>query len=181
MTSAERRESVRQFINRWQGRGNENQDARSYWIEIFTDILGIDNVTQRVEFEKPVYVGGHKRNIDVYVPETHVLIEQKSLGIALDKPSLQSGGDMLTPYGQAKRYNDNLPYNEKARWIITSNFAEIWIYDMDAQIPEPFKLTLIDLQNKYPKLDILIKTEVKKLTDEMRVSIDAGKLVGQTR
>ena len=52
---------------------------------------------------------------------------------------------------------------------------------MDAQIPEPFKLTLIDLQNKYPKLDILIKTEVKKLTDEMRVSIDAGKLVGQTR
>ena len=97
MTSAERRESVRQFINRWQGRGNENQDARSYWIEIFTDILGIDNVTQRVEFEKPVYVGGYKRNIDVYVPETHVLIEQKSLGIALDKPSLQSGGDMLTP------------------------------------------------------------------------------------
>ena len=78
-----------------------------------------------------MYVDGHKRHIDAYVPETHVLIEQKSYGISLDKSGFQSGGDQLTPYEQAKRYNDNLPYNEKARWIVISNFGEIWIYDMD--------------------------------------------------
>ena len=31
---------------------------------------------------------------------------------------MNSGSVELTPYDQAKRYNDNLPYNEKARWII---------------------------------------------------------------
>ena len=179
MTSAERREAVRQFINRWRGKGNEKQHSRSYWIELFTDVVGADNPTQRIEFEKDVIVDGRTKNIDVYVPETRVLIEQKSIGIDLSKKEKQSDGAMLTPYEQGKRYNDNLPLSEKARWIITSNFAEIWIYDMEARIPEPFKLTLTDLQNKYTKLDLLVEEEVEKLTDEMRVSIDAGKLVGQ--
>lgn len=66
---------------------------------------------------------GNTKRIDVYIPETRIIIEQKSLGIALDKKVHQSGGLNLTPYEQAKRYNDNLPFDEKARWIITSNFA----------------------------------------------------------
>ena len=36
--------------------------------------------------------------IDVYIPETKVIIEQKSRGIALDKKIPQSGGIELTPY-----------------------------------------------------------------------------------
>ena len=180
MTDAERREAVRQFIRKWSDpkNGNENQHARSYWIEVFKNILGIDDVTDRLDFEKNVIVDGHTKHIDAYIPETHVLIEQKSKGIALDKPGLQSGGDKLTPYEQAKRYNDNLAYDEKARWIVTSNFSEIWIYDMNTQTPEPLKLSLTDLQNKYSLLDFLVKKEVKKLTDEMEVSIKAGEIVG---
>ena len=180
MTDAERREAVRQFIRKWSdpNNGNENQHARSYWIEVFKNILSVDNVTDRLDFEKNVIVDGHTRHIDAYIPETHVLIEQKSKGISLDKPGLQSGGDKLTPYEQAKRYNDNLAYDEKARWIVTSNFSEIWIYDMNTQTPEPLKLSLTDLQNKYSLLDFLVKKEVKKLTDEMAVSIKAGEIVG---
>ena len=180
MTDAERREAVRQFIRKWSdpNKGNENQHARSYWIEVFKNILGAEDVTDRLDFEKNVIVDGHTKHIDAYIPETHVLIEQKSKGISLDKPGLQSGGDKLTPYEQAKRYNDNLAYEEKARWIVTSNFSEIWIYDMNTQIPEPLKLSLTDLQNKYSLLDFLVKKEVKKITDEMEVSIKAGEIVG---
>ena len=180
MTDAERREAVRQFIRKWSdpNNGNENQHARSYWIEVFKDILGADNVTDRIDFEKNVIVDGHTKHIDAYISETHVLIEQKSKGIALDKPGVQSGGDKLTPYEQAKRYNDNLAYDEKARWIVTSNFSEIWIYDMNTQTPEPLKLSLTELQNKYSLLYFLVKKEVKKITDEMEVSIKAGEIVG---
>ena len=183
MTDAERREAVRQFIRKWSdpNNGNENQHARSYWIEVFKNILGADDVTDRLDFEKNVIVDGHTKHIDAYIPETHVLIEQKSKGIALEKPGLQSGGDKLTPYEQAKRYNDNLAYDEKARWIVTSNFSEIWIYDMNTQTPEPLKLSLTDLQNKYSLIDFLIKKEVKKLTDEEQVSKDAGAIVGLLR
>ena len=57
MTDAQQREAARQFFYRWNGKGREDEDARSYWIEILTNILGFDRVTERVDFEKKV-VGG---------------------------------------------------------------------------------------------------------------------------
>ena len=178
MNDAQQREAARQFFYRWNGKGREDEDARSYWIEILQNILGVENVTERVDFEKKV-VGpdGNTKKIDVYIPETHVLIEQKSLGIALDKP--QAGHDGMTPYEQAKMYDNGLPFDEKARWIVVSNFAEIWIYDMNQRKPEPVRLALADLQSKYHMLDFLVNKETKKVTDEMKLSLDAGRLVGQ--
>ncbi len=178
MTEAQQREGARQFYYRWNGKGREDEDARSYWIEILTNILGVERVTERVDFEKKV-IGpdGNTKRIDVYIPETHVLIEQKSLGIALDKPQAGHGG--MTPYEQAKMYDNGLIRSEKARWIVTSNFAEIWIYDMEQRKPEPVKLALADLQAKYHMLDFLVNKETKKITDEMKLSLDAGRLVGK--
>ena len=178
MTDAEQREAARQFANKWKGRGREDEDGRSYWIDFLSNVLGMANVTDRVEFEKKVVVDGNTKRIDVYIPETHVLIEQKSLGKALDQKIMNSGSVELTPYDQAKRYNDNLPYNEKARWIITSNFSDIWIYDMNARVPEAVKISLGEIPGKYPLLDILIKKDVQKIFHEMEVSIKAGDIVG---
>lgn len=178
MTDAERREASRQFYNKWVNRGKEDEDDRSYWLDILTRILGVENATDHIDFQKKVIVDGNTKRIDVYIPETRIIIEQKSLGIALDKKVHQSGGLNLTPYEQAKRYNDNLPFDEKARWIITSNFAEIWIYDMNMRIPEPVKITLDDLQSKYNSLDILINKEQTHVSLEMQISEKAGDLVG---
>ncbi len=169
MTDAGQREAARQFVNKWRGKGNEDEDGRSYWIDLLHNVLGMENVTDRVDFEKKVYVDGNRKRIDAYLPETRVLIEQKSLGKALDQKIHNSGDIDLTPYEQAKRYNDNLSFSEKARWIITSNFAQIWIYDMDQSNSKNFalvKLELADLQTKYPVLDFLIKDEVKELSNE---------------
>lgn len=82
MTDARQREVARQFFYKWNGKGREDEDARSYWIDILQDILGADHVTDRVDFEKKV-VGpdNNTKRIDVYIPETSILIEQKSLGI----------------------------------------------------------------------------------------------------
>ena len=182
MTDAEQREAARQFVNKWRGNGNEDEDGRSYWIDLLQNVLGMEKVTDRVDFEKKVYVDGNKKRIDVYIPETRVIIEQKSLGIALDQKIHNSGDVDLTPYEQAKRYNDNLSFSEKARWIITSNFAQIWIYDMDQANSKdfaPVKIELTDLQSKYPLLDFLIKKEVKEISHEMEISIQAGDIVGK--
>lgn len=178
MTDAERREASRQFYNKWVGRGKEDEDDRSYWLDILDRVLGVEDATDRIDFQKKVIVDGHTKRIDAYIPETKVIIEQKTLGIALDKKGHQSGGIELTPYEQAKRYNDNLPYDEKARWIVTSNFAEIWIYDMNTRVPEPIKLQLSDLQAKYSMLDFLINQEQTHITQEMEISVKAGELVG---
>ena len=178
MTDAQQREAARQFYYRWKDHGNEDEDARSYWLEFLTNILGVERATERVSFEKKVIgADGNTKRIDVYIPETRVLIEQKSFGIALDKPQAGHGGK--TPYEQAKEYDNGLPFDEKARWIVTSNFAEIWVYDMNTRRPEPVKLALSDLPVKYHILDFLVNKETKKVTDEMKLSLDAGRLVGQ--
>lgn len=180
MTDAQQREAARQFFYKWNGKGKEDEDARSYWIEILANILGVERVTDRVAFEKKVIGGdGNTKRIDVYIPETHVVIEQKSLGIPLDKP--QAGHDGMTPYEQAKMYDNYLQFDERARWIVTSNFAEIWIYDRNAAKPEPVKITLADLPSKYHMLDFLVNKETKKISEEVELSKKAGELVGKIR
>ena len=52
MTDTEQREAARQFFYKWNGKGKEDEDARSYWIDILVNIFGVDHVTDRVEFEK---------------------------------------------------------------------------------------------------------------------------------
>lgn len=181
MTDSEKREGARRFYQKWVGRGEEDKDDRSYWLDILQRVLGAADATDRVDFQKSVVVNGNSKRIDGYIRETSVIIEQKSLGIPLDKKIHQSDGTDLTPYEQAKRYNDNLPRSEKARWIVISNFAEIWIYDMEATVPEKSvtKLTIADLQNQYSLLDFLLKKEVKKITKETELSLKAGELVGK--
>lgn len=108
MTDAEQREAARQFVNRWMGKGKEDEDGRSYWIDLLTNVLGMDNVTERLNFEKKVVIDGNTKRIDVYIPETRVIIEQKSLGKALDQKIRNSGDVDLTPFEQADRYNGSV-------------------------------------------------------------------------
>ncbi len=179
MTDAEKREAARKFYYKWKDRGKEDEDDHSYWFDLLNNVMGMERVTDNIDFQKKVIVDGHTKKIDAYISATRVLIEQKSKGIPLDKPLKQSGGIELTPYEQAKRYNDNLPFKEKARWIVTSNFSEIWLYDMDEKVPKPVKLKLDELQTKYSMLDFLIDQGKKKINIEMEVSLKAGELVGK--
>lgn len=181
MTSAEKRDAARQFYQKWHDRGREDEDDRSYWLDILQRIMGAGDATDRVEFQKKVIVSGNQKEIDLYIPETKIIIEQKSLGIPLDKKIRQSDGALLTPYEQGKRYNDNLPFSEKARWIVTSNFEEIWVYDMDERIPEQsvVKISIRDLQSQYALLDFLLEKKVKKISREVELSQEAGSLVGK--
>lgn len=176
--SAGRREAVRQFYNKWLNKGKEDEDDRSFWIDFLQNVLGIDNATDRIEFQKKV-IGhdGNTKRIDAYIPETRVLIEQKSLKVDLSKP--QQGHDKMTPYEQAKMYDNSLPVSEKARWIILSNFAEIWVYDMDQRKPEPVKFLLSELPNKYSEFNFLISQRQQAVrNEEMEVSVKAGEFVG---
>ena len=177
MTDTERREAARQFYQKWVNRGKEDEDDRSYWIDFLQDVMDVDHVTDRIEFQKKV-IGpdGNTKRIDAYIPETRVLIEQKSLNIDLSKP--QQGHNGMTPYEQAKMYDNSLPVSEKAKWIILSNFAEIWVYDMDTRVPEPTKFTLAEIQTKYSLFEFLINQKQQKISQEMEISVKAGEFVG---
>jgi len=123
------------FIEHWTGKGNEKQDTQKYWIELLS-ALGVSDPTRHAYFERPVRVKGKQKYIDVLIPSAKVLVEQKSLDVDLDKAELQSDGESLTPYEQGKRYADNLRLSDKPNWIVTCNFKELRVYDMDVDQPE---------------------------------------------
>ncbi len=174
------KQGLTKFIEKWSGRGREDEDDRSYWIDLFQNVYCQSDVTDRIDFQKKVIGSdGNTKRIDAYIPETNIIIEQKSLGIALDKP--QTGHKGLTPYEQAKEYDNGLPRSEKARWIVTSNFEEIWVYDMEKRKPEDdiIKIELSKLDKDYPMLQFLFDPQVEQIRRELKVSQEAGNRIGK--
>lgn len=132
------------FSRAWKHRGNEKSDTQSFWLALLRNVFGVSKPEEYIQFEKRVKVDGNTKFIDAYIPHTLVLIEQKNYGKDLLKEILQSDKTNLTPYQQAKRYSDNLKRSEKPNWIITCNFKEFYIYDMERPNNEP---THIELEN----------------------------------
>lgn len=169
------------FKARWAGRGNEDSDTQSFWTDFLHDICGVEwpnNIIKRenhVELDKK-----HRGSIDIYIPSTRVLIEQKSLGVDLNKPIPQSDGTYLTPFEQAKRYSDQgLGVDDKARWIVACNFKEFYIYDMREPHPKPEIIELANLDKEFNKFAFLVdaNAQAPKEIRELEISVKAGELV----
>ena len=179
MTVSEQKTAAKKFSKYWKYKGDEKQETARFWIELLGNVLGITDPTKFIEFEKPVIVEKNQKYIDGYISSTKVLIEQKGAHVKLGCSAVQSDGEKLTPYGQAFRYNNYLPYEEKAKWIIVSNFKEILIYNMNTPNGEPEQILLKDLPKELYRLEILVKTDSEHIQKEMEVSLQAGELVGK--
>ena len=64
MTDTEQRSAATKFYNDWRGIGNEKSDCHRFWIDFFTNVLGIEDVLKKIEFEKSVVVNGQTKYID---------------------------------------------------------------------------------------------------------------------
>ena len=177
MKDTEKRLSAKAFFEYWQDKGYEKGESQPFWLSLLRDVLGVDHPEQFINFEEQVRLD-HTSFIDGFIPSTHVMIEQKSKGKDLRKPIKQSDGTLLTPFGQAKRYSAELPYSQRPRWIITCNFEEFLVYDMEKPNSEPESTLLKDLEKEYYRLMFIVDTGDENLKKEMEISIKAGELVG---
>ena len=91
MTTVEQKKNLKDFVERWRGRGYEKGDTQQFWLQL----LGAVGYEQKdsVLFEQRVGNGGF---IDVWVRDANVMIEQKSIEVDLDKPEPRQG-EMKTP------------------------------------------------------------------------------------
>lgn len=177
MTEAQQRQAVRKFIADWAGHGDEKQDTSRFWMGLLRNVFGIEEPEKFMEFELPVKLA-HTSFIDGYIPQTRVLIEQKSRGISFKKGLKQSDGQLLTPYQQARRYAGYLPFNQTPRWIVVCNFEAFEIHDMNFPNGEPEVIPLADLEKEVHRLQFLVDTGNTTIQKEMEVSLQAGELVG---
>lgn len=178
MTDTERRNAATKFYNDWHGVGDEKSDSQRFWIDFFTNVLGIEDVLQKIEFEKRVVVDGQTKYIDAYIPETRVLIEQKSIDRDLNTKMLQSDGSKRTPFEQGRNYAQWMIPNETPLWIVTCNFKSFEIHDMNKPNEPAVVILLEEVRNKLPLFDFMFKKEVKELSHEMEISVKAGEIVG---
>lgn len=171
------RAAAKQFAEYWQGKGYEKGQSQPFWLSLLRDVYGVEHPEEFISFEDQVHLD-HTSFIDGSISATHVLIEQKSLDKDLDAPILQSSGVKLTPFQQAKRYSAELSYSERPRWIVTCNFAQFRVYDMEHPNSEPAVIYLKDLEEDYYRLQFLVDTENTEIKKEEAVSFQAGELVG---
>ena len=177
MDSRNQKENIKEFVRRWSAQtGAEEEQDRSFWIEFMQDCLGVLNATKLLDFQRKV--GGRK--IDVFYEDMKILIEQKGKGIDLDKPSIRSKrvGEE-TPFQQAKWYADNMPNSIRPDWIITCNFDEFRIYDLNHPENGYVQVLLQELPDQIHLFSFFTDKSNSRLVKEKELSVRAGELVGE--
>ncbi len=178
MTDKQQKQAAKAFSEYWKDKGYEKGQSQAFWLELLGNVYGVENPAHYISFEDRVHLD-HTSFIDGYIPATKVLIEQKGLGKSLNKAIKQSDGSLLTPFQQAKRYIAELPLSKHPRWVITCNFGEFYIYDMEKPHGEPEIIKLADLETEYYRMNFLVNKESEILARELELSIQAGDIVGK--
>ena len=167
------------FAARWEGKGYERGESQLFWADLLTNVYGVENLPGFLRYEEQVASMVDSTNfIDVHIPSTKVLIEQKSINIDLRKP-VKRGDGYITPFLQAKLYIVNMRQSEHPKWVVTCNFKSFLVYDMDQPNSEPEELLLKDLATEYYRLKFLVDVQSEHISKEMEVSMQAGDIVGK--
>lgn len=179
MNEMEQKKAAKEFSERWKDRGYEKGESQKYWIDLLSNVLGVSNATEFIEFEDTVHIDKSTGFIDGFIDKTKVLIEQKSIEKDLRKTIKQSDGSLLNPFQQAKRYSSELPYDDRPRWIVTCNFKSMLVYDMNNSNGEPEEILLQNLSKEYYRLSFLVDSKNEHIKKEEELSFKAGELVGK--
>ena len=177
MTEKERKQRAKEFAEYWKDKGYEKGESQKFWLTFLRDVLGVEKPEQLITFEETVK-SEHTKFVDGWIDSTKVLIEQKSATVDLRRPIRQADGSLLTTFQQALKYNNARPYSKKARWIITCNFVEFLIYDMEKPNGEPDSILLKDLYKECYRMQFIAEQKSEYLHKEEQISLKAGEIVG---
>lgn len=168
------------FAESWAGRGDEKSDTQQYWRDLLDKVLLIPDTSDRqvLWFERRTALDGF---IDALMVQARVLVEQKSLGVDLDRPEPRQG-TMVTPVEQAKRYSDSLPPSERPSVLITCDFGTFRLYDLEAdplaRTPQS-EFTLADLPEHINEIGRLFAHEHSRVVQQEKLSVKAGRRVAR--
>ena len=183
MTQTEQQRAAKKFSQDWQGKGYEKGESQKFWLDLLCNVFGVQDFTNFVHFENQIKDTFQDKTItnfiDVYIPATKVMVEQKSSGKDLRKAIRQSDGTLLTPFQQAKKYIAGLPLSQHPRWVVTCNFEEFLVYDMEQPDGEPESILLENLEREYYRLSFLTEQGSIHLKRELEISKKAGDIIGE--
>ena len=183
MTQTEQSKAAKKFSEDWKDKGYEKGESQKFWLDLLCNVFGIKDFANFVYFENQIKEKFTDKTItnfiDIYIPSTKVMIEQKSIDKDLREPIRQSDGTLLNPFQQARKYISGLPLSQHPRWVVTSNFKSFLVYDMENPNGEPEEILLENLEKEFYRLSFITDQGSVHLKKELEVSKKAGDIIGE--
>ncbi len=152
------------FAREWAHAQREAADAKLFWAR-FYECFGIRPESATL-YEKAVdKLGGARGFIDSFIPGK-LIVEHKSRGKDLDKA-----------FDQAADYARALPEAERPRFIITSDFARIRLYDLRSG--QHWETALKTLPAKAHWFSFLLEDDAPEIVEESPVNREAAYAIGR--
>ena len=159
LTPAEIRRRLSAFAVQWKAASRENADAKLFWAR-FYECFGIRPESATI-YEKAVEkLDGATGFIDSFIPGK-LIVEHKSRGESLD-----------SAFTQATEYFLALPEAERPRYIVTSDFARIRLYDLRKN--SQAETTLKDLPKHGGWFRFLLEDDAPEIVEESPINRQAA-------
>ena len=161
----EMRDRACAFVVEWKGETSERAEAQSFWTDWF-NIFGLKR-RGNVAYEyaaRRASTGGRGR-IDAFWPK-NLAIEHKSEG-----ESLKAAVD------QAFDYLDSVPQSDWPRYVMSSDFADFLILDLDTR--EYTEFALDELPERLEMFGWIAGYERRAFAEESEVNVKAAELMGR--
>lgn len=158
LTLAEVKKRLSAFARTFRDAENEQREASIFWTR-FYECYGI-RAEEATIYEQAVRkLNGARGRIDSFIPGL-LIVEHKSKGKSLD-----------VAYDQASDYFLALPAQERPKYIVTSDFGRIRLYDLVKK--QQHECTLQHLSAKASWFSFLLGNEVE-ITEETPINRDAA-------
>lgn len=158
------KERAVKFSTEWADTSNEEADAKPFLVEFF-NVFGISRKKVSTFEHKVKKLDDKDGYIDLLWKGT-ILIEMKSRGKSLDKA-----------YQQAKDYLPGLKQHELPKYILTSDFENFHLHDLEEDKTVEFKLK--ELVSKVQHFSYLLGYQKKTYKEEDPANIKAAELMGK--
>lgn len=152
------------FAKEWKGEGYEKGQTQLFYRDFF-DVFGMP-VRRVATFEEPVKKLGEKRGFMDLFWKGVLLVEQKSVGLDLEKAKTQ-----------ALDYFPGLKDADLPRYVLLSDFQTFELFDLDED--EKIAFSLSDLPKHVEKLGFILGVQKRSFKDQDPVNIKASELVGK--
>ncbi|WP_394211183.1 DNA methyltransferase [Psychrobacter piscatorii] len=148
--------------------GYERGQSQNFWTQIF-NAYGVSGQVQLKAFEHRLKDDKSQKYVDAFIPKL-VMIEQKSRGIDLNKA-----------YNQVSKYYERLSAADKPRYIVLSNFDELWIFDIENPLNiKEYKCPIADLPKNAEWLDFLApNAAMAEIVEENPINRQATEMVAK--
>lgn len=159
LSSPEVKKRLQQFSKRFRYAENEQREATMFWAG-FYNCFGI-SAAEATVFEQQVRkLDGNRGRIDSFIPGL-LIVEHKS-----------RGRDLEAAYEQAEDYFIALKPEERPKYIITSDFARIVIYDLETK--QRNETSIEDLPKHASWFKFLVEGKQEAIVEEREIDRSAA-------